>query len=177
MRGIEPRPGRECEHSVEQHGSGRAGQQARVPAGKSGEALAEEPHPERPWKRGGEREPGGARDQQPEPEQQLDSREGHIQGDRMGRDEARAPLDRSGDKIGLPGCGRGDDLPREAGAKHEGLELQRAVQQPQQPQRDLQVAAGDSTSAEREGCVHFSLSGRVAWATRPGSDSYCDVSP
>jgi len=36
VRGIAPRPCRECEHAVEERGSGRAGQQARVAACEPG---------------------------------------------------------------------------------------------------------------------------------------------
>jgi hypothetical protein len=82
---------------------------------------------------------------------QLDRRKGHVPGDRVRRDDARAPPDRGGDEMALSGRGRGDDLPREAGSKHEGLELQPAVQQ---PQRDLQVAAGDANAVGKGNCVH-----------------------
>lgn len=90
----------------------------------------------------------------------------------MRRDDARAPPDRGGYEVGLPGRGRGDDLLGEAGSEHERLELQPALQQPQQAQRNLQVAAGD-TDAVREGerarsGVPFDCSSRVALG-RPGS--------
>ena len=74
--------------------------------------------------------------------------------------------------MGLPGRGRGDDLPREAGSEHEGLELQPAVQQPQQAQRDLQVAAGDANAVgEREiVCMSVARAGSRG-ATRRGRSS------
>jgi len=43
------------------------------------------------------------------------------------RDHVRGPMDWRSDEVGLSISGWGADLPREAGSKHEGLELQRAV--------------------------------------------------
>ncbi len=125
VRGIVARPGHEREHAVEQHRPRRPVEKAHVPAGEPGQALAEEPHRERPREPGGERELRGARDEQPDPDQQLNGREGHIPGDGVRRDQVRGPVDRAGRH-------RVEDLPRETGSEHERLELQRAVQQPQQ---------------------------------------------
>jgi hypothetical protein len=140
------RPGGERERAVEQRGSRRAGQQARVPAGEAGQTLAEEPHPKRPGDRDGERKPGRARDEQPEPDQQLGRCERHVPRDRVGRDHARGPVDGSGDKVGLPITGGGKDLVGEAGSEHERLELKRAVQQPKKSKHDLQITASDATA-------------------------------
>jgi hypothetical protein len=144
------RPGSEREHAVDENRARGAAEQTRVPARESGQALAEEPHPERPGERSGEREPGGAGREQPEPDQQLNRREGHVPGDRVGRDQVRRPVDRAGDEVGLPGSQRGDHLPRKAGAEHERLELQCAVQEPEEPQDDLQGAPRDSYVGDGE---------------------------
>ena len=45
----------------------------------------------------------------------------------MRRDHVRGRVDWRCDEVGLSISGWGADLPREAGSKHEGLELQRAV--------------------------------------------------
>jgi hypothetical protein len=61
----------------------------------------------------------------------------------MCRDHPRRPANRDGDELGLAGCGRGDDLPREAGPEHERLKLQPAVQQPEHAEHDLQATPRD----------------------------------
>jgi len=63
--------------------------------------------------------------------------------------------------MGLPVTGERDDLVGETGAEHEGLQLQRAVQQPQQAQRDLQVAAGDAHAMRKRNCADVDLAFRT----------------
>jgi hypothetical protein len=46
------------------------------------------------------------------------------------------------DKAGLAGCRGLDHVRQEAMGEHERLELQSSVKQPQDPQRDLQMAPG-----------------------------------
>jgi len=50
-------------------------------------------------------------------------------------------VDRCRDELRLPLSGGGDDLCGEATREHERLRLQRPVEEPQQPERDLQLTA------------------------------------
>jgi hypothetical protein len=78
------------------------------------------------------------------PEQQLDQPERHVPGDGMGGDQVRCPLNRAGDPVRLTGRRWGEHLCGEAACQHERLQLQRPVEEPEQPERDLQPASCDA---------------------------------
>jgi hypothetical protein len=61
----------------------------------------------------------------------------------MRGDQVRRPVNRAGDEMRLPVAQRSDHVPGEARSQHERLELQAAVQEPDEPQRDLQLASSD----------------------------------
>jgi hypothetical protein len=143
-RAVPAWPGRAGQERIDQRRAGRPGDQACVAARQPGEALAEVPHSQRPGDRDRERRPGGAGRQQPDPDQELDWDERRVPRDRMGRDDGRGPVDRVRDEPRLPLSSGGDHLRREAAREHEGLRLERTVEQPERPERDPEVASRDA---------------------------------
>ena len=133
-------PQQDREQRVEDHRAGSAVERAGVAGEHRAEPFAEPPHPQRPRHRGAQREPGRGPPGDPEAQRQLDGRENGVHRDQMMIDKGRRPGNRAGHDGGIPGRGTREHL-REPLAEHERLVLQDAVQQPDDRQGQLQLAA------------------------------------
>ena len=154
---------RQGEHRVQQGRSGRPGEQAGRAAHQAAESLTQVPDQQRPDHRGRQRTAGGPRVEDAGAEHELDQPEGHICDRRLVRDDPHQLADRARDEARLPRPGRGDDLDGELRSQHRRLELQQAVQHPQQPQHDLDAPPGDAEPG-RGRCGPESLLARLASA-------------
>ena len=85
---INGRPHRECEHPVQEHGTGRAGDHGGISGGEAAKPLGEPPDPSRPHHRPHDRGPDQTGDQEPDAQGELDQREPDIQRCWVPRDEA-----------------------------------------------------------------------------------------
>ena len=133
LDGSRPRPGHQTDQPVEEHRSRGAGESGGRSREDQAEALPEEPDPEGPEERQGERGSHGPAEQQSQPDGHLnEGKEGVPDGD-MGPHEVAHVGDDPTDHIGLvlgvvQQVGRGEVV-----AEHVRLELQARVEKPKQP--------------------------------------------
>jgi hypothetical protein len=100
--------------------------------------LADPPNPDCPSERGQERRPHHPTVKQSETDKDLDHRGKAIEEQSPRVDQMRDQSHRSCDEAGLPDRVWRDDLRNERRSKHERLQLQPTVAEPDQAERDLQ---------------------------------------
>jgi hypothetical protein len=72
-------------------------------------------------------------------------------------------MDRARDKARLAVSRDSDHLRREARGEHERLRLKRGVDQPQHPERDLEIAAADDRGARDDARRPTRARARAPW--------------
>ncbi len=132
------RPDQDGDEGVEDDGAGVAGYRRR--AGEhAAQALAEPPDPDRPGDRGGQRGPHRRAPEQAEGDEELDGGEQCVPQPDVVRHDVIGPEHRPADHRRVAGCSRLEHVHNEAPREHGGLELQGGVEQPDEPEGDLQA--------------------------------------
>ena len=161
-----PGPGHEADEPVEEHRPRGAGQRAGRAGEEHAQALADDPDAEHPGERHGQRGAHRAPEEQADADEELDQREERVPHRDVGRHEVPDVGDEVAEDEGLPaGVGQDDGL-HEAAAEHEGLELQRGIEDPEEAEDDLQgplrtrTASGKRRRAPAASLVRCACPGR-----------------
>ncbi len=130
------RPDEQADQRVQQNRPGRPGERARHRHEHHPERLAEPPHGERPGAGDGDRKLDGGPVEQADADRHLDQRERRVHGGLVVLERLCPPGDAVRDPRRLAG-GIAGEHGDEAVRVHERLELQAAVEQPDQPEHRL----------------------------------------